>query len=63
VKRKLSIWLIEPRKEAPPVEHAAYTSISSNDEPMVAWIIKQHVTDSTLYETTRAPYLTAATML
>jgi len=63
LKKKRSLGLIEPREDAPPVEHAAYTSISSNDEPIVAWIIKQPIADSTFYNTTHTPYATAATML
>jgi hypothetical protein len=63
LKRKRSLGLIKPHKEAPAAEHSAYASIPPKDEPTVAWIIKQKAGDSTLYETAHNPYATAATML
>ncbi|KAE8822993.1 hypothetical protein HRS9122_10468 [Pyrenophora teres f. teres] len=43
---------------------AAYTSITQKDESVVAWIIKQPVSEETdFYSSTQTPYLTACTLL
>ena len=63
LKRRRSIGLIKPHNEAPPVEHAAYASILPKDESIIAWVIKQDVAGSPLYDTTRTPYATAITMV
>ncbi|KAK1914356.1 hypothetical protein P3342_007602 [Pyrenophora teres f. teres] len=42
---------------------AAYTSITQKDESVVAWIIKQPVSEETDYSSTQTPYLTACTLL
>ncbi|CAE7221827.1 hypothetical protein PTTW11_11463 [Pyrenophora teres f. teres] len=45
-------------------EKAAYTSITQKDESVVAWIIKQPVSEETdFYSSTQTPYLTACTLL
>ncbi|UPX21008.1 uncharacterized protein EKO05_0011214 [Ascochyta rabiei] len=63
-KKRLALGLVAPGDKAPLPEQAAYTSIVQKDESVVAWIIKQPVSDDTdFYSSTQTPYLTACTLL
>lgn len=65
-KKRLDLGLVEPGDKAPAQERAAYASITQKDEPTVAWIIKQPVSDSSdadFYHAARTPYYTACTLL
>ncbi|KAK1914348.1 hypothetical protein P3342_007594 [Pyrenophora teres f. teres] len=55
---------LAPSDKADAKEKAAYTSITQKDESVVAWIIKQPVSEETdFYSSTQTPYLTACTLL
>lgn len=43
------LGLVEPHKEAPPREHAAYASIPEHSEPAISWIFKQQVGNKDFY--------------
>ncbi|UPX17235.1 uncharacterized protein EKO05_0007601 [Ascochyta rabiei] len=63
-KKRLALGLVAPGDKAPLPEQAAYTSIVQKDKSVVAWIIKQPVSDDTdFYSSTQTPYLTACTLL
>lgn len=63
-KKRLDLGLVAPSDKANAKEKAAYTSIAHKDESVVAWIIKQPVSDETdFYSSTQTPYLTACTLL
>ncbi|KAF2174789.1 hypothetical protein K469DRAFT_685406 [Zopfia rhizophila CBS 207.26] len=67
LEKKQSLGLQQPHKSASRAEHAAYDSISPNDETIIAWIIGQRIGDSTFYDSalsrSRSPYVTATAML
>lgn len=65
LQQKQSLGLVQPHPSAPLAERNAYQSIAPCDEPTVAWVIKQRVTDdgTDFYAATRTPYLTSTTML
>ncbi|KAF2184504.1 hypothetical protein K469DRAFT_688526 [Zopfia rhizophila CBS 207.26] len=50
LEKKQSLSLQQPYKSASRAEHAAYDSISPNDETIIAWIIRQCISDSTFYD-------------
>ncbi|KAE8852599.1 hypothetical protein PTNB73_10544 [Pyrenophora teres f. teres] len=57
-------YSLAPSDKADAKEKAAYTSITQKDESVVAWIIKQPVSEETdFYSSTQTPYLTACTLL
>ncbi|KAE8852568.1 hypothetical protein PTNB73_10561 [Pyrenophora teres f. teres] len=63
-KKRLDLGLVAPSDKADAKEKAAYTSITQKDESVVAWIIKQPVSEETdFYSSTQTPYLTACTLL
>ncbi|CAE7192090.1 hypothetical protein PTTW11_07484 [Pyrenophora teres f. teres] len=63
-KKRLNLGLVAPSDKANAKEKAAYTSITQKDESVVAWIIKQPVSEETdFYSSTQTPYLTACTLL
>ncbi|KAE8832108.1 hypothetical protein PTNB73_10511 [Pyrenophora teres f. teres] len=63
-KKRLNLGLVAPSDKADAKEKAAYTSIAQKDESVVAWIIKQPVSEETdFYSSTQTPYLTACTLL
>ena len=64
LKKRLELGLVAPSAKASRQELAAYASISHHDEPVVAWIIKQPVSDDfDFYSAARTPYFTACTLL
>lgn len=64
LKKRLLLGLVAPVDEAPRQEHAAYASIAPQDEPVVAWIIKQPVSpNADFYATARTPYRTSCSLL
>lgn len=64
VQKRHKLGMVEPDGEASPQERAAYDSITQQDEPLVAWIIKQPVADNVdFYSAARTPYYTASTLL
>src|SRR5579871_1486783 len=44
LKKKESVNLVKPKKNAPPCELAAYNSITDEDKDRIAWIIKKRIT-------------------
>ncbi|KAK1911242.1 hypothetical protein P3342_011844 [Pyrenophora teres f. teres] len=62
-KKRLDLGLVAPSDKADAKEKAAYTSITQKDESVVAWIIKQPVSETDFYSSTQTPYLTACTLL
>ncbi|KAF1357149.1 hypothetical protein EJ07DRAFT_30715, partial [Lizonia empirigonia] len=66
MKKRLDLGLEEPSDKASLQERAAYASIARQDEPTIAWIIKQPVSDDSsvdFYNAARTPYFTACTLL
>lgn len=65
IQKRLDLGLVAPLDKASRQEHAAYTSIVQQDEPVVAWIIKQPLREDNvdLCNATSAPYHTACTLL
>jgi hypothetical protein len=64
VEKRRELGLLQPDVKASRQERAAYASITQLDEPLVAWIIKQPISDSAdFYSTARTPYHTASTIL
>jgi hypothetical protein len=64
VENRHELGLIEPDAKASRQERAAYASITPQDEPRVAWIIKQPIPDKVdFYTAARTPYYTASTIL
>lgn len=63
-KKRLHLGLVEPSNAASRQEQAAYASIAQQDEPLVAWIIKQPISDKIdFYNAARKPYFTASAIL
>ncbi|KAF2702507.1 hypothetical protein K504DRAFT_394301, partial [Pleomassaria siparia CBS 279.74] len=63
-RRRVSLGLVEPGKEAPGIERAAYTLIEPKDEGTVSWILQQRTTEDRCFlSTARQPYATVRTML
>lgn len=64
LKKRVALGLVAPPEKAPRQEQAAYASISRQDEPVVAWIIKQPLSDDIdFYNASRNPYHTASLLL
>jgi hypothetical protein len=63
-KKRIELGLQAPDNKAPLQEHAAYNAISQKDEPTIAWLIKQRVSnDADFYTASPTPYFTACTIL
>jgi hypothetical protein len=63
-KKRISLGLQAPNDRAPLQERAAYDAISQKDEPTIAWLIKQRVSnDADFYAASPTPYFTACTIL
>lgn len=63
-KKRLDLGLVAPSDKADAKEKAAYTAIAHKDESVIAWIIKQPVSEETdFYSSAQTPYLTACTLL
>jgi hypothetical protein len=65
VKERLGLGLIAPNDKASVQERAAYESIPRQDEPTIAWIIKQPFrhNETDFYSAALTPYFTACTLL
>ena len=64
VQKRRELGLREPDVNVSPQERAAYDSITEQDEPLVAWIIAQPISDNVpFYSAARTPYYTASTLL
>src|SRR5207237_3233286 len=63
-KKRHDLGLMKPPEKAPRKEHGAYASISQQDEPTIAWILKQPIEEHVdFYCYASTPYLTASSML
>lgn len=63
-KKRQELGLIKPNDKASAQERAAYGSISIQDEPAVAWILKQKMgSNADFYSGSPTPYYTAVTVL
>jgi hypothetical protein len=58
-----ALGLVDSGSQAPVVERNAHRSISLQDEPTVAWIVKQPAGLHDFFYTIKLPYATATTML
>ncbi|KAF1923103.1 uncharacterized protein M421DRAFT_19418, partial [Didymella exigua CBS 183.55] len=64
MRKRLDLGLIEPSNTASRDEHYAYNFLSWKDEAIVAWIIKQPVSDTDdFYNAAQTPYRTALIFL
>jgi hypothetical protein len=64
VQKRRELGLVEPDVKASRQERAAYDSITQQDEPLVAWIIAQPISENVdFYSAARTPYYTASTLL
>lgn len=62
--KRRELGLVEPNAKASRQERMAYASITPQDEPLVAWIIKQPIPDKVdFYTAARTPYYTASILL
>jgi hypothetical protein len=63
-KKRITLGQQEPDSKAPMQERAAYSAIPPEDEPTIAWIIKQSISDEVdFYTGSPTPYFTACTMI
>jgi hypothetical protein len=64
VRKRRELGLVEPDVNASRQERAAYDAITQQDEPLVAWIIAQPISENVdFYSAARTPYYTASTLL
>jgi hypothetical protein len=64
VQKRRALSLVELDVKASRQERAAYDSITQHDEPLVAWIIAQPISENVdFYSAARTPYYTASTLL
>ena len=62
--KRNDMGLTEPSDKTPAQERAAYSGITQQDEPTIAWILKQKVSnDADFYAASPTPYYTACSML
>jgi hypothetical protein len=64
VQKRRALGLVELDVKASRQERAAYDSITQQDEPLVAWIIAQPISENVdFYSAACTPYYTASTLL
>jgi hypothetical protein len=64
LQKRRELGLVELDVKASRQERAAYDSITQQDEPLVAWIIAQPISENVdFYSAARTPYYTASTLV